>query len=338
MQNNGLAKTLHLFASNAGAPSSANTQQKSPTRIPGGSRSLSQIETLHRHPGFPEWLADANAMQELEVTFDANSRVLWQFMAPEGRPSFTEGLLREMTGALNMVEQAFAHATSDNPEPIRYLVLASHLPGVFNLGGNLALFQELIESQDWARLRHYAHVCARGQFRRADHLGLPVTTIALVQGDALGGGFEAALAHDVIIAERQAKFGLPEVLFNLFPGMGAYSFLSRRMDAARAERLILSGRVYDAEEMHAMGVVDHLAENGEGFDAVHECISNTDRQWRSRQAVQKARKIVQPLTLEEMVDIADVWVEAAMSLETSDIRRMQHLAKAQDRRWSRMWT
>ena len=61
-------------------------------------------------------------------------------------------------------------------------------------------------------------------------------TVALIQGDAIGGGFEAMLTNDVVIAERTAKFGLPEILFNLFPGMGAHSFLKRprrRPDGAR---------------------------------------------------------------------------------------------------------
>jgi DSF synthase len=53
------------------------------------------------------------------------------------------------------------------------------------------------------------------------HLDRDVTTIALVQGDALGGGFETALSSNVLIAERSAKLGFPEILFNLFPGMGA---------------------------------------------------------------------------------------------------------------------
>src|SRR3712207_4090014 len=99
-------------------------------------------------------------------------------------------------------------------------------------------------------------------------MDLPVITVALVQGDALGGGFECALAHDLIVAERSAKFGLPEVLFNLFPGMGAYSFLSRRIGRQAAERMILSGRVHTAEELHEMGLVDVLAPDGEGEEAV----------------------------------------------------------------------
>jgi hypothetical protein len=81
--------------------------------------------------------------------------------------------------------------------------------GIFNLGGDLDLFGRLITAGDRAGLRHYAHVCVEGQYRRAVGLDLPVHTICLVQGDALGGGFEAALSHDVIVAERGTRFGLP---------------------------------------------------------------------------------------------------------------------------------
>ena len=58
----------------------------------------------------------------------------------------------------------------------------------------------------------------------------PLITIALVQGDALGGGFECALSFDVLIAERSAKMGLPEVLFNLFPGMELTAFSRGRSE------------------------------------------------------------------------------------------------------------
>ena len=76
-----------------------------------------------------------------------------------------------------------------------------------------------------------------------------------------------------MVAERQAKFGLPEILFNLFPGMGAYSFLSRRIGTVKAEEIILGGRIYSAEEMQALGVIDLVAEEGEGERAVREYIA-----------------------------------------------------------------
>ena len=67
-------------------------------------------------------------------------------------------------------------------------------------------------------------------------LGGDVRTIALVQGDALGGGMELALSCHTIVAEEGVGMGLPEVLFGLFPGMGAYSFLCKRVSPQLAER------------------------------------------------------------------------------------------------------
>lgn len=280
------------------------------------------------------WLS-VPRLEELDVHYEAGTRSLWQFMKPAGRPSFTPGLLRDMTAALNLVEQSH-QAGADAEEAIRYLVLGSKMPGIFNLGGDLPHFIELIAAGDRARLQWYARVCAEGQHRRAVGLGLPVCTIAVVQGDALGGGFEAALAHDVIIAERGASFGLPEVLFGMFPGMGAYSFLARRLDPIRAERIILSGRIYKAEELHAMGVIDELAEDGQGLQAARDFIGTFDRARGSRQALLQARKMLQPVTLKELVDIADLWVDAALQLSPAELRKMSHLAKAQDRRWQRV--
>jgi DSF synthase len=252
-------------------------------------------------------------------------------MRPKGRPSFTPGLLRDMTRTLDCVEAAFA-AAPDHKTDIAFLVLTSLIPGIFNLGGDLPHFIRAIERQDREQLTWYARVCAVGQYRRAIGMNLPICTVALVQGDALGGGFEAALAHDVIIAERSANFGLPEVLFNLFPGMGAYSFLVRRVEPARAERIILSGRIWSAMELYDLGIVDRLADDGAGVEAVHDFVDEFERAAPARRALLKARRIVNPVALHELTEIADLWVEAALQLGSSDLRRMRHLARAQDKR------
>ena len=128
---------------------------------------------------------------------------------------------------------ASSAASREQEPPVRFLVLASRAPGVWNLGADLKLFAELIRSRDRANLWRYAHSCCGFAFANATGLGfdLPVVSVALIQGDALGAGFELALSSNLIVAERSAKFGLPEILFNLFPGMGAVSFLSRRIPA-----------------------------------------------------------------------------------------------------------
>lgn len=278
------------------------------------------------------------SLTEVDLSFDPKERILWQYMKPEGRPSFTCGLLRDMKSVLDFVEQTLAHVSPSERAPIGYIVMASAIPTIFNLGGDLPFFVHLIETQNRQELSRYARICAHGQHRRATNMNLPLCSIALVQGDALGGGFEGALAQDVIIAERRANFGLPEVLFNMFPGMGALSFLSRRIGLAQAERMILSGKVYTAEELLAMGVIDAVVDDGQGVDAVYEHVRMFERAPGMRHALLKARKIVQPIPLQELIDIADLWVEAALSLSPSDLRRMRHLAKAQDRRWQKLST
>ena len=76
----------------------------------------------------------------------------------------------------------------------------------------------------------------------------------------------------LLLPKRGVKLGLPEVLFNLFPGMGAYSLLSAKIGPALAERMILSGKLYLAEELYDMGVIDILAEKGDGELALYNYI------------------------------------------------------------------
>jgi DSF synthase len=169
--------------------------------------------------------------------------------------------------------------------------------------------------------------------RRIQNYSCPtLTTISLVQGDALGGGFEAALASDVIVAEQSAQMGLPEILFNLFPGMGAYSLLSRRIGVRAAEELILSGKILPASELHAMGIVDVLAQDGQGEAAVRDWIARNAKRRNGMQAVFRARQLIHPVTREELDGIVELWVEAALRLSERDLKMMNRLARAQARR------
>ncbi len=250
-------------------------------------------------------------------------------MRPQERPSFTPGLLSDLADMQRSLSAMFA----GGERPVRYYVLGSELPGIFNLGGDLTVLADKIRAHDGEALRRYALACIDVLYNNAVSFNLPVVTIAMVQGDALGGGFEAALSCDVIIAEKGARFGLPEVLFNLFPGMGAYSFLSRRLDGARAEKMILSGKIYSAEELHEMGLVQVLAEPGRGEEAVRDFIERNARRHNSQSAVFRAGRRVSPLSYDELRDVTDIWVEAALNLGESDLRKMARLTSAQNRRW-----
>ena len=209
------------------------------------------------------------------------------------------------------------------------------MPGIFNLGGDLHLFAELIRRRDRAALTAYARACVAEVHANSMALDLPIITMSLVQGDALGGGFEAALSSNVIIAERSAKFGLPEIMFNLFPGMGAYNFIARRTNAATAERMIMSGRIYTGAELYDMGIVDVLAEDGRGEEALNDYVRKNARRHAAHRAIFQARQRVNPITLQDLNGITDLWVDTAMTLSPMDLKMMERLVAAQGRRRAR---
>jgi len=158
-----------------------------------------------------------------------------------------------------------------------------------------------------------------------------LTTIALVQGDALGGGFECALSASVLVAEESVRMGFPEILFNLFPGMGAYSFLARKVGRRVTEELITGGSLYTGRELYDMGVVDVLAPDGGGEAAVYSFIRKHARAPNGRRAIEMARREVEPVTHDELMRIVSIWADAALRLSERDIRLMERLVRAQNR-------
>jgi DSF synthase len=268
----------------------------------------------------------------LKLEIDSINETCWCRMKPQGRPSYTHALMEEISQMQHAITETFAAASGEARQPFSWFVMASSVSGIYNLGGDLGHFAQRIRQGDLAALRHYGHVAVKAIYRNTVAFQSPIVTMALVQGDALGGGFEHALSFDMIIAERSARFGLPEILFNMFPGMGAYSFLSRRMDRKRAEALILSGRIFTAEELYAMGVVDVLAEDGAGEQAVVDYISRHNRKFNAHLGTYRARRQVNPVTLEELMNVVDIWAEAAMNLKAPDLRKMDRLCAAQDKR------
>ena len=269
----------------------------------------------------------ALSFDQLASRYDGKAQTLWSDMRPRARPSFNPDLL----GDFERWQDGIVQAVDTGMLPIRYLVLGSRFPGVFSLGGDLEHFARAIRDRNRDALASYGHRCVRILYRNMRGLERPIITIGLVEGDALGGGFEALLSFHVVIAERGTSFGLPETMFGLFPGMGAHCFLSRRLGAARAERMILSGRTYSADELYEMGLVHGLAEPGEGRRMVADYIRQNDRRHSAHCAIYEASRAVNPLPLDELEAVVDLWADAALRLTDGDLKRMERLVAAQTR-------
>jgi DSF synthase len=274
------------------------------------------------------------ASSQYLTEFEPATGTIWGYVQPKGTPCFSLGLLKDIRRHDEALDANGGKVeVSGEMCKANHYVLASRTPRVFNLGGDLALFVLLIKARDREALAHYARLCIDNMYPRIRNFFCPtLTTISLVQGDALGGGFESALSSDIIVAEASAQMGLPEILFNLFPGMGACSLLSRRIGLRAAEELILSGKVLPAAKLHEMGVIDVLAKDGEGEAAVTEWIMKNERRRNGMQAVFAARQHVQPVTREELDAVTETWVDAALRLEDRDLKMMSRIVRAQMRR------
>lgn len=286
------------------------------------------VESLHRDTPF----------NTIRIQQDPSNDAHWCFMHavqafddPGYRACFSPRLLRELRLFAQGTIDGISRQVDASPAHLAHIVLASDSQ-VFNLGGDLGLFARLIRAGDREGLMRYARECVDSIHLLQTRLHPNAHTIALVEGDALGGGFELALACQTIVAESGVQMGFPEVLFGLFPGMGAYSLLSQRVSPKLAEQMMLNGVMYSSDELHRMGVVDVLVPKGEGKRAVHEVIRQNRRIATARLALHRIRDEVRPVTLDELVAITEIWVETALQLGDKSLRIMERLVRAQLKR------
>ncbi len=285
------------------------------------------VEALHRDNNF----------KLLRTHEDPASNTYWSFMHSHQfsrdasyRPCFSVPLMKEMREFLKRMADRLTMRSSNSDGSVAHLVIASDA-NVFNLGGDLDLFCRLIREQNRDHLLAYARLCVEGVYEIHAALNRNAHTVALVQGDALGGGLELALSCQTIIAEQGVGMGFPEVLFDLFPGMGAYSFLCQRISPRMAEEMMLNGTIYSSEDLQRMGVIDILVPKGEGVAAVQDYIRRNRRITHARSAMNRVRQICSPVTLHQLMQVTEVWVDTALQLEEKSLRTMERLVRAQQK-------
>lgn len=264
---------------------------------------------------------------QIEAAYDISQSTVWTFMQFRGRPSYNPDLLVDFHGWGRHIRELKA----EMGEAFKYVVLGSRHAGIFCLGGDLDAFSTYIRNGDRDALTAYGRSCIRILHDNWSVSQHGVISIGLAQGDALGGGFESLLSFDILCAERGAKFGFPEQLFGLFPGMGALTFLGRKLGFAKAEQLVRTGKLLTAEELYEMGVVHILAEPGMGVSAINKYIHRHGARHAAELCMLKASKRANPIPFDELDDIVQLWVDACMTLGKHDLAVMQRLVSAQTR-------
>ncbi|HDS4387189.1 TPA: crotonase/enoyl-CoA hydratase family protein [Enterobacter roggenkampii] len=263
---------------------------------------------------------DTERFTQLSGYYEAERHTVWMMLRAQPRPCFNHALIEEIMNLSWLVRQSgFA---------VDFWVTGSLVPEMYNVGGDLQFFVECIQHGRREALRAYARACVDCVHAASRGFDTGAISLAMVEGSALGGGFEAALAHHFVLAQRDARLGFPEIAFNLFPGMGGYSLVARRSGMKLAEELIYKGESHTAEWYEQHGLVDLLFEPGQSYVSTRTFI---DTLRPKLNGVRAARTRVLQLPRSELMDITEDWVDAAFCLEPKDIAYMERLVMLQNR-------
>lgn len=272
-------------------------------------------------------------LANITLSQDDVHRALWVIFSYDSAPCFSRAVLNDVHQAqIYIEEQVRSQYESNVPDRPLFQVVASDSPGTFSLGGDLQYFLQCIGDNDRAALLDYARTCIAIQLNTATHYNVPVATIAIVEGECLGGGFECALASSYLIADSSAKFGFPELSFGMFPGMGALPLLLRKIAPGQARRMLTEQKIYSASELYELGVVDQLTSPGDARQAAQRYMLEQIPHQDGLFGIQKAVDLALPIDKPEFEAVVEEWVETAFRLQPTNRRLMSYLARAQLRR------
>jgi enoyl-CoA hydratase/carnithine racemase len=188
------------------------------------------------------------------------------------------------------------------------LILHSKQKAGFSAGADLRGLYERAQKMD-------AAAAAKGvrEFLERIHAVLngldasPLTTIAAVHGVCFGGGFELALACDLIIADKMARFCFPELRLGLIPGFGGIPRLKRDIGNGVVRDLLLTGRSINATKGLGVGLVSQVAAEGEALRVARATAAQTTKFDRATAAA--AKRFIKPLPTEELRREIDIFCE-----------------------------
>jgi enoyl-CoA hydratase/carnithine racemase len=208
----------------------------------------------------------------------------------------TGALLEDLDDALEALELA-------DPGDVRAVVVTGRGDKAFSVGSNVKEFEAYRALGGSEPFELEARVAQR-------LAGLPMPTIAAIEGNALGGGLELALCCDIRVASETSRLGLPEVRLAVTPGAGGTQRLPRVVGAARAKELILTGRVLTADEAERIGLVSRVVPAGQARAAADEIATQIAA--RGPVAVREAKRLV------DLATDTDLATGLAAELDASD--------------------
>ncbi len=210
-------------------------------------------------------------------------------------------------GSASLVElEKFASALDDLEADAHALIVHSEMKPGFCAGADLRELYERSQAMEKAQ----AAQGVRDFLERIHHVlnridASPLTTIAAVHGVTFGGGFELALACDLIIADKMARFCFPELRLGLIPGFGGIPRLKRDLGNAVVRDLLLTGRSFNATKAQQIGLVSQVVSEGEGLRAARATAAQIGK--FDRETAVAAKQFIKPIPYEELRKEIDIF-------------------------------
>ncbi|XP_018412171.1 PREDICTED: methylglutaconyl-CoA hydratase, mitochondrial [Nanorana parkeri] len=207
--------------------------------------------------GGRQYSSEARSEDELRVSYlegEEQGIVVLGINRPQAKNAISKGLVKSMMKTVDSLK---------GNNKVRTVILRSEVPGVFCAGADLKERAKMHPSE-------VGPFVSRARALMNEFANLPMPTIAALDGAALGGGLEMALATDIIVAASTAKMGLVETKLAIIPGAGGTQRLPRAVGVAVAKELIFSARVLDGNEAKVIGLVSHVVEQNDEGDAAYK--------------------------------------------------------------------
>lgn len=262
----------------------------------------------------------------LDTKYDSKLKVIWCILKSSLSPTFSPLLLQN----IRTFQDSVAQYCMQSAEKPKYMVWLSDNQKIFSLGLDLGHIYQSVINKNEDELRKYLELCIDVLYINIMKLEIdPLITISLMRGKTYGGGFEAALTSDIIVAEPNVRCSFPGLQYNLLPSIGTLRILFKRFPQEALEALLLGGKSLHADDLQHYKIVNMVSKINEGEADIHKLIKKINERHDIYSAVYKAIRANYIITQTELEEFKESWIQMTMNLRSSDLSKLERIVRAQ---------
>lgn len=263
----------------------------------------------------------------IDTVFDTHYSALWCTLKSSKTPFLSISLLNDIRTLQDTVAQ---HCSEQPKLKPKFIIWQSDLPDIFNLGLDLDHIYQLILDKNEKGLEHYIQLCIDAYYINLIRLDIqPLITISLVRGKAYGGGLDAALASDIVIAEENSKCRFPEISFHLLPSIGTLAMMLRQYPINVVEELIFEGKNLNLDKLKQMNLIHSTIEDGTGINYIQSKLKHLHKRHNIYATMYKSKKNSIAVNHQELAEFRDMWIQTALAFKPDNLRKLERYVTAQ---------